>query len=87
MLTGHVTYEELSSSAISKLQSPSIYGGGESYIVIPYLLGTPIRIVTSHKVPTAYVFYCTGQESIPVATVAHGNNHFHWTLTGVLMNR
>ena len=69
VLTGHVTYEELSSSAISKLQSPSIYGGGESYIVIPYLLGTPIRIVTSHKDPTVYVFYCNGQENIPVTTV------------------
>ena len=87
VLTGHVTYEELSSSAISKLQSPSIYRGGESYIVIPYLLGTPIRIVTSHKDPTVYVFYCNGQENIPVATVVHGNNHFQRTLTGMLSNQ
>ena len=59
------------------------YGGGETYIVIPYLVSSPIRIVTSHQNPTAYVFYIAGQEELPLATITHVNNHFQWTVTGM----
>ena len=81
MDTGHVTYEELSSAAINQLSKLGYYGGGETYIVIPYILGTPIRIVTSHEDPTVYVFYIRGQEELPLVTITHANNHFQWTVT------
>ena len=83
MDTGHVTYEELSNAAVSQLRKPQCYGGGETYIVIPYLLHTPIRIVTSHQDPTAYVFYISGQEDLPLVTITHANSHFQWTVTGI----
>ena len=83
MNTGHVTYEELSNAAINQLWKPQCYGGGKSYIVIPYLLSTPIGIVTSHLNPTAYVFYIAGQEELLLATITHANNHFQWTVTGM----
>ena len=80
--TGHIGLEELTSASINHLQSLGYYGGGESYIVIPYLLQTPIWVVTSHSDSTAYVFYLDGQENVPLATITHANNHFQWVKTG-----
>ena len=81
--TGHVCLEELTSASINHVRSLGYYGGGESYIFIPYLLQTPIRVVTSHSDSTAYVFYLDGQENLPLATIALANHHFQWVKTGI----
>lgn len=76
--TGHVSYEDVSNTAINKLRILGYYGGGESYIAVPYVLNSPVRIVTCHRDPTAYVYYLEGQENMPLATVTHSNDHFQW---------